>query len=169
MTPAALLPLLLRHWRTLAAVAALAAAALFIRGRILDYGDARAQAGADAVRVLWEADTAARDAAAAAQRAENQAREERWRVESARIAHEYQKQVDAAVARGSQYERLLREARDQVHPGGGAADAGAGGAAGPAASAGTGELDALLAAVLVEREANDAQLAALIEVVRQHQ
>lgn len=137
----------------------------FVAGATLLYGHTQKERGRTEVRVAWQQDIMARQAQyeAAMQQQRQQARQTEER--NREVIREYESQLADAARSSSTYQRLLREARSEVHRLTTAEDAGTAGTATASATRGDGEIDALLAATLAERDANDAQLAALIDVV----
>lgn len=137
-----------------------------VAGAILLFGHLREQRGEARITAMWQEDIAARRAVEEATDRWYRAREEAARLENEETINGYKEKLAAADARVGSYERLLREARGEIRRRDAAEAAGAGGIADAPAASGDGQLDALLAAVLAERDANDAQLAALIDVVK---
>lgn len=144
----------------------IAVALALVAGAILLYGHMLEQRGEARIMAMWQEDIAQRRAVEEATDRWYRAREEATRLENEETINAYKDQLAAADARVGSYERLLREARGEIRRRDAAEAAGAGGIADAPAAPGDGQLDALLAAVLAERDANDAQLAALIDVVK---
>lgn len=151
-------------------VIGIAAAALFIGylavSRIHAYGQHKADAARAEEHALWQADTAQRDKAAAAvilAQAQKAASDKQHNDE---VESEYLAKMDKLSGERDRIVGLLQRARGQVLTL--AAGQGAGApvpaAAGPAPS--PEQLDAALAAALVESRANADQLDALIAVVK---
>ncbi len=151
--------LLRRFWPHLAALAGVSVAALAIAGWINAYGERRELEGRAAVQDLWDEYTLEQERL-------NLTREEAARVHNEEVKREYEKQVADAMAGRSDYERLLRQARNQISALRAAQAASASGTAAPAAERREAGIDEVLAWRLSECDANDAQLAALIDVVK---
>jgi hypothetical protein len=104
------LAILTRFWKPIAGAAILA----LIAWQIHAYGERREQEGRDAVKALWAADTAARDKAASDAIAAANAAAEAQRKQNEVIESEYQARLASIAADRDSVERMLREARDQV-------------------------------------------------------
>lgn len=99
-----------KHWRILAAVAAVGA----VWWQVDSYGDRREAAGKSAVQALWDADTAMRDAAAAAAIAAAEAAKVAAQARNVEIENDYLSKLAAADAGRDDLERLLQRARGEV-------------------------------------------------------
>jgi hypothetical protein len=160
--------LLRRYWKV-AAGAALLAALLWA---LHSYGQRRYEAGKDYVQAQWDADELLENQKAAAQLASNQAAEAAAATLNEEQVRESKQKAAAALADRDRIYRLLVQARDSAR-GGSAETAGRGaGASGASPDGRTAEADAdagidqQIAAVIAERRANDAQLDALIAVIK---
>lgn len=105
------LAILARFWKPLAGAGLLA----LIAWQIHAYGERREQEGRDAVMALWAADTLERDKAASDAIAAARAAQEAQRKHNEVIESEYQARLASIAADRDGVERLLREARDQIH------------------------------------------------------
>lgn len=155
---ALLTKLLTRHYRLIGI--AVLCIALVIAG--LRYRASLIQAGRDEVRAEWDADELAEKAVADQQAADNRAKELAATARNEVIARDYQTKLAAAAGSTDRYRRLLQQARASANSCPAEADRAVPGAT-PASEAGSpataggafGEqLDAAIAAVMVEARQN---------------
>lgn len=159
----------LRLYLYAAAGTILLTSGIWYRHHLIEAGEA---AGEARIHAQWAADTARRDSADAAIRAQNAAREAQARQHNDEVVNDYAQKLAAAAGSRDEYFRLLQRAR-QVHP---VPAPEAGGAASPVAAGqnpspdGAGDpaerVDRAIAAVIAEHRANSEQLNALIAVIK---